>query len=140
MIGANEEPLEIQFDHLIKVPREITDEPVKTKTRNKRAMAEDVNSIGWRCLGELKHGRNSIIYFVAVPIRSVVAETPLGALTFGTPYELGRLISIMRMSHVPESWKVARMLDNNFDHLSVVGLCIAMAFYNKSVSMYHWPQ
>ncbi|KIH63166.1 hypothetical protein ANCDUO_06535 [Ancylostoma duodenale] len=114
--------------------------PVVLVATNKRAMAEDVNSIGWRCLGELKHGRNSIIYFVAVPIRSVVAETPLGALTFGTPYELGRLISIMRMSHVPESWKVARMLDNNFDHLSVVGLCIAMAFYNKSVSMYHWPQ
>ncbi|EYC17456.1 hypothetical protein Y032_0030g2058 [Ancylostoma ceylanicum] len=157
MIDANEEPREIQFDHLIKVPEEIDDEPINIKTRrkqkprnkelnkalckmiimsnsffrNKRATAQDVNSIEWRCPEEMKHGENSIICSVVVPILSVIPETPLGALTFATPYELGRLISIMRMTHVPESWRVARILDNCFDHLSVVGLGIAIASFKK---------
>ncbi|EYC34338.1 hypothetical protein Y032_0001g367 [Ancylostoma ceylanicum] len=81
----------------------------------------------------MKHGENSIICSAAVPILYVIPEIPLGALTFGTPYELGRLISVMRMDHVPESWRVARMLNNSFDHLSVVRFAIAIAFFKEKI-------
>lgn len=61
----------------------------------------------------------------------MIPNAPFGSLKFSSPFELCRLLSVLTQSHVPESWRTARLLDRTYDLLTPSGLGLALAFYRQ---------
>uniref|UniRef100_A0A7I4YHH5 RNA-directed DNA polymerase n=1 Tax=Haemonchus contortus TaxID=6289 RepID=A0A7I4YHH5_HAECO len=159
LIGENKEPLRVQFDHLLKVPREIDDTRLTGKTqrgRRKKTVAAiqampanskdlmsrflyfstvtssstNVRNIDWTCPGEIVVNGQHVACTANAPINSPLPFAPLlSTLTFRSPYDFARLIAIMTQSHIPEHFRVARMLDSSYDTVTIKSIGFAISFY-----------
>ncbi|VDL69429.1 unnamed protein product [Nippostrongylus brasiliensis] len=159
LIGENREPCRVPFDQLVKVPKEIDDTPIKGLTargnrgrpkkgnknlakntcasikfstfRTSFSSTTDVHHADWHCPGKLMCQGAEVECSIDVALKDIVPNVPFGDLKFSSPYELSRLLSILSQSHLPESWRTARMLDRSYDTTSPIGLGLAWSFYRR---------
>ncbi|EYC07872.1 hypothetical protein Y032_0068g180 [Ancylostoma ceylanicum] len=162
LIGENKPPMEIPFDHLLKIPPQIDDAPVRGKTsRGKKgrprkaelkvnnicvktypalnhscfrttfSSTSDVHHVDWHCPGKLMYQGVEVECSAAVPLQDVIPNAQFGALTFSSPSELSRIFAVLSQSHIPDSWRTARLLDRTYDVITPTGLGLAWSFYQQ---------
>ncbi|KAL6726373.1 hypothetical protein Aduo_008351 [Ancylostoma duodenale] len=91
----------------------------------------DVHHVDWRCPGKLMYQGVEVECSAAVPLQDVIPNAPFGALTFSSPFELSRIFAVLSQSHIPDSWRTARVLDRNYDVITPTGLGLAWSFYQQ---------
>ncbi|ETN83732.1 integrase core domain protein [Necator americanus] len=170
LIGANEEPVRIQFDHLVKVPPDIDDTPIKGRTlrgrrgrpkklekgrtasqvssirisrpalklacnmiifRGRRSSRTDPATVDFRCPGTYEHVGQKLICKQPGPLRDVVPNAPLPYLVLRSPFELGRAVTILQQTHLPETAVRDLLLDTTYITLSPTALSVAYSYLRK---------
>ncbi|WKX94573.1 hypothetical protein Q1695_011672 [Nippostrongylus brasiliensis] len=63
------------------------------------------------------------------PIGELLPCSPLTSFGFRSLYDLARVISVITSSHVPENFRLARMLDSSYDVLTPSCLGLAISFF-----------
>lgn len=91
----------------------------------------DVHHIDWHCPKKLMCQGTEVECAVNVSLQEVMPNAPFGSLKFSSPYDLARLLSVLSQSHIPESFRIARLLDRNYDVLTPGGLGMAFSFYRQ---------
>ncbi|KAL6742338.1 hypothetical protein Aduo_015496 [Ancylostoma duodenale] len=64
-------------------------------------------------------------------VKDVIQDAPLSSFSFSSPYELARNIAVITQSHVPDNWRIARMLDSSYDIVTASSLGRAIAYYRS---------
>ncbi|KAK6051872.1 hypothetical protein COOONC_10621 [Cooperia oncophora] len=154
--------VQVQFDHLLKVSREIDDTRLTGLTqrgrRGKRrtvaaiyaisdttngelfdnftfstvtSSSTNVRHIDWNCPGEMSVNGQRVACSVNVPISNLLPAAPLSSFAFRSPYELARVLAVISQTHVPEHFRLARMLDFSYDIVTPTSLGIAISFYRS---------
>ncbi|KAK6050396.1 hypothetical protein COOONC_12099 [Cooperia oncophora] len=159
-IGVNKEPIQVPFDHLIKVPASIDDTPVISRKRrgakrgrkgkmaatfddvspSRRSVRTDISTIDCRCPGVFDVGMQSTACHTAVNGRKLWRTHHYHELVFNSSFELARAVSILRQTHVFAEGRAATLVDHDYITLSASSLGFAMSFFRANclhLAAYH---
>ncbi|WKY07926.1 hypothetical protein Q1695_007431 [Nippostrongylus brasiliensis] len=171
LIGENEEPVRVPFDHLIKVPAEIDDTPVKGKTRrgkrrgrprlqaNGVSLTSEQNSSGsskvltcssvtfrrhmdladpacvdFRCPGTFEQGGQRQRCKPPEKLGEILGfheSEPTGDITPQSPFQLGRVIAILRQTHISDDVIRSRILDEGYLVLTIESIAAAYVYFRS---------
>ncbi|RCN43506.1 hypothetical protein ANCCAN_10514 [Ancylostoma caninum] len=67
----------------------------------------------------------------AGPLSEVVPDPPIPELVLETPFQLGRAVTILQATHLPEHVKRDLLLDTSYITMSAIGLAVAYAYLRK---------
>ncbi|KAL6730720.1 hypothetical protein Aduo_001670 [Ancylostoma duodenale] len=93
--------------------------------------ADNVRHVDWICPGHLTLNGQSVQCSLETTIKDVTQNAPLSSFSFKSPYELARNIAVITQSHVPDNWRISRMLDRSYDIVTVSSLGMAIAYYRS---------
>ncbi|KAK6020570.1 hypothetical protein OSTOST_13773 [Ostertagia ostertagi] len=84
-IGTDKEPIQVPFDHTVKVPASIDDSPVVISRRSSRT---DIATVDFRCPGLYEIGNQLTPCHVEVKWSQIADNPPLPDLVFKSVFEL----------------------------------------------------
>ncbi|CAJ0596622.1 unnamed protein product [Cylicocyclus nassatus] len=93
--------------------------------------ATNARHVSWKCPGKLAHGNTVLECSIEERVPDVIPNSPLSCISIGTPYDLARNISVITQSHVPDNWRVARLLDVSYDILTPHSLGISLSYFRS---------
>ncbi|CAJ0595176.1 unnamed protein product [Cylicocyclus nassatus] len=93
--------------------------------------ATNARHVSWKCPGKLAHGNTVLECSIEERVPDVIPNSPLSCISIGTPYDLARNIAVITQSHVPDNWRVARLLDVSYDILTPHSLGISLSYFRS---------
>ncbi|KAL6722905.1 hypothetical protein Aduo_017975 [Ancylostoma duodenale] len=92
---------------------------------------DNVRHVDWICPGQLTLNGQSVQCSLETTMKDVTQNAPLGSFSFKSPYELARNIAVITQPHVPDNWRISRMLDRSHDIVTVSSLGMAIDYYRS---------
>ncbi|KAK6012479.1 zinc knuckle [Ostertagia ostertagi] len=112
-------------------PIDITLQNLQGKRCSIKSSSSNVRHIDWKCPGEMLINGQRVACTVNVPISNLLPSAPLSSFAFQSPYELARAFAVISQTHVPEHFRLARMLDSSYDIVTPTSVGLAIAFYRS---------
>ncbi|KAK6023304.1 hypothetical protein OSTOST_10914, partial [Ostertagia ostertagi] len=92
---------------------------------------DDVRQVDWSCPGGLDVNGQKVSCAVNVNFGSILPGVVVPSCLFDSPYQLARLFSVVTQTHIPDNFRVARLIDSSYDIITPSSLGLAMSFYRS---------